>query len=75
MKAKWLAAIAAVSLVSVPAMAAAPGRALAPVSAQSSQVGGESFLPWAILVGILAGAAFAIIQEEDSDDDVPASAG
>lgn len=73
MNAKWLAALAAVSLTTVPAVAN-PGRALAPVSGQASKVGGESFLPWAILIGIIAGGAYLIINEEDNDDE-PASAG
>lgn len=69
MKAKWMAALAALSLTATPAVAN-PARALAPVS-QASQVGGESFVPWAILVGILAGATLLVINEED--DDEPAS--
>lgn len=72
MKAKWLAALAALSLTTAPAVADV-SRASAPVS-QASQLGaGESFLPWAILVGILAGATLLVINEED--DDEPASAG
>ena len=73
MQAKWLAAIAALSLTAVPAVAEV-SRASAPVSQASQLGGGESFLPWAILVGILAGATLLVINEED-DNDEPASAG
>jgi hypothetical protein len=68
MKGKLIAALAAVSLVTAPAVAQAP-RALAPVSGTASELGGESFLPWAILIGIVAGATLLVVNEEDNDND------
>lgn len=66
---KLLTALAASALVAAPAAhAAAPARAAAPIEGASEMGGGMPFGAIAVLLAVLGGAIFLVIDDEDSPD-------
>ena len=66
MKAKWIAGLVAMSLVTAPAVAQI-ARPVAPASNANQTVGGAELPAWIILIGIILGATYAVVQEENQD--------
>jgi len=70
MKTKWIAALAALSLVAAPAAAAQPTRTPTSID-EAEALGGGNAVAW-IIAGLIAIAAIIYLTDDD-DDDVPVS--